>query len=108
MMSNIVWLVLALVVLSCLVYRAGHIWLDASRHGFSIIHRLRWSCLGAMLPSRYWWRARIEALLPQEQADLLARETGSLGLSRADSLRCPLCRAEVSRAWIPGRDGRPA
>jgi len=58
-----------------------------------------------MLPSRYWWRARIAALPPQEQADLLAHETKSLELSRADSLRCPLCDAEITRAWTLDRDG---
>jgi hypothetical protein len=30
-----------------------------------------------------------------------------MGLSRADGLRCPLCRAEVDRAWALTPDGRP-
>jgi hypothetical protein len=108
MMNNSVWLVLALIILSCLVFRAGRIWRDAGQRGLPVAQRFRWSCLGAIISSRYWWRARIEALSPQEQADLLARETGSLGLNRADSLRCPLCGAEVTRAWTLGRDGHPA
>lgn len=107
MMGSTVWLVLALMVLSFFVYRGGHIWQDAGQRGFSLAQRFEWSCLGAILSSRYWWRARIEALSPQEQTDLLTRETRSLGLSRADSLRCPLCGAEVTNAWTLGRDGHP-
>jgi hypothetical protein len=106
-MNNPVCLTIALGVLAFLVYRGGRIWLDASRRGFDLVRRARWSCVGAILPSRYWWRARIEALSPQEQTDLLARETESLGLSRADRLRCPLCNAEIPRAWALDRDGRP-
>ena len=69
-------------------------------------HRLRWTLVGTVSPSRYWWGARIGALSPQEQADLLARRTAELGLSHADSLRCPLCRAEVVHAWTLTSDRR--
>jgi hypothetical protein len=106
MMSSTVWLAFVL-ALAFVIYRAGRIWLDASRRGFDPAQRFGWSCIGAILPARYWWQARIEALSPQERAVLVARETASLGLSCADSLRCPLCSAEVAHAWTLGRDGRP-
>ena len=103
-MSSYLWLAVGLAVLIFLAYRAEHIWKDSGRNG--IAHRLRWALIGTIAPSRYWWGARIEALSPQEQADLLARETAELGLSRADSLRCPLCRAEITHAWTLTSDGR--
>jgi hypothetical protein len=106
-MSNYVWLAFTLAILALVGYRAGRIWLDASQHGFSLLRRLGWACLGALLPSLYRWGARIKALSPQEQADLLARETASTGLTHADSVRCPLCGSEVPRAWTLDRDGRP-
>ena len=107
MMSNTLWLVIALGALSLMIYRAGRIWQDAGQRGLSLRQRLGWSCFGAMVPSRYWWRARIGTLPPQEQAELLACETASLGLTRADSLWCPLCGTEVERAWTLDCDGRP-
>ena len=105
-MSNTVGQALALAILGFLVYRAGRIWLDAGRHGFNRLRRLGWACVGAILPSRYWWGARVRALSPHEQDDLLERESASTGLTQADSLRCPLCGAEVPRAWTLDRDGR--
>jgi hypothetical protein len=59
-----------------------------------------------VVPSSYWWGARIEAMSPEEQASLLARETSVLGLDRADSERCPLCRAEVPLVWTLIDDGK--
>ena len=106
-MSNILWLAVALAALGFLAYRARRIWIDAGPRGFDLARRLGWSLLGAVVPSRYWWRARIEALSPQERADLLAHETAALGLSRADSLRCPLCGAEVPGAWAIAPGGGP-
>lgn len=44
----------------------------------------------------------------REQAELLARETEALGISRADSLRCPLCEAEVPGAWTLTASGHPS
>jgi len=98
-MNDIIWLALGLGILSFLACRAGRIWLDAGRRGFELGRRIGWALLGSIVPSRYWWGARIEALSPQEGADLLARETEALGLERADGLRCPLCGAEVPHAW---------
>jgi len=106
-MSGCLWLALGLGVLGCLAYRAGRIWVDAGRRGFDLARRIGWTLLGAVVPFRYWWGVRIEALSPQEQADLLARETAALGLNRADGLRCPLCSAEVAHAWTLTSDGRP-
>jgi hypothetical protein len=98
---------LAVPGLFLLAWRAGRIWQDASRLGFDRMRRFGWALLGTVIPSRYWWGARIEALSPQEQAALLADETAALGLSCADSLRCPLCNAEVAHAWTLAADGRP-
>jgi hypothetical protein len=107
-MNSYLFLAVRLAPLGFLAFRAGRIWVDASRRGFGLARRLRWTLLGAIAPSRYWWKARIEeALSPHEQADLLAQETAALGLSRADGLRCPLCNAEVPHAWVLAPDGRP-
>jgi hypothetical protein len=108
-MSSLSWAILGLAVagLFFLVWRAGRIWQDASRLGFDRMRRFSWALLGTVVPSRYWWGARIEALSSQEQAALLADETAALGLSSADSLRCPLCNAEVAHAWALTAEGRP-
>jgi hypothetical protein len=106
-MGTCLWLVTGLAALVFAAYRAGRIWVDAGQRGLDWVHQLGWALVGIALPSRYWWGARVEALSPQEQTDLLARETEALGLSRADSLRCPLCSAEVTRAWAVTPDGRP-
>jgi hypothetical protein len=107
MMSDYLWLAAGLAALGFLAYRAGRVWVDAGRRGFDPARRLGWALLGAVAPSRYWWGARIELLSPPEREELLARETAALGLSRADSLRCPLCTAEVPHAWALTPDGRP-
>jgi len=106
-MGDYIWLAAGLAALGLLAYRAGRVWIDADRRGFDLAHRLGWALLGAVAPSRYWWGARIGALSPQERADLLARETGALGLGCADSLRCPLCGAEIPCAWALTPDGCP-
>jgi hypothetical protein len=106
-MNSYFFLAVGLATLGFLAWRAGRIWVDASRRGFELTRRLRWTLLGAMSPSRYWWGARIEALSPHERADLLARETAALRLSRADGLRCPLCDAEMLHAWVLASDGQP-
>ncbi len=106
-MGGYLLLAAGLAALGFLAYRGGRIWVDAGRRGFSLTRRLGWVLLGAVAPSRYWWDARIAALPPHEQTELLARETAALGLSRADSLRCPLCRAELPHAWTLSPDGRP-
>lgn len=101
------WLAGGVAISSFLAYRAGRIWADAGQRGFDRAGRIGWAVLGSVAPSRYWWGARIESLSPQEQAGLLACETEALGLSRADSLACPLCTAEISHAWALTSDGHP-
>jgi hypothetical protein len=105
--SFVFWLAVILPVVGCLAYRGGRVWVDAGQRGFEPARRLGWALLGAVAPARYWWGARIEALSPEERDDLLARETAALGLSRADSLRCPLCGTEVPGAWTLSPGGRP-
>jgi hypothetical protein len=106
-MNGYFCLAVGLAALDFLAYRAGRVWVDTSQRGFGLARRLGWALLGIITPSRYWWGARIEALSPHEQADLLAQETAALGLSRADSLRCSLCGAEVPHAWALASNGRP-
>ncbi len=94
---------LAIVVL--LVYRAGRIWRDAGRWGFSPPARLGWAALGAVVPSLYWWGVRVDALLLEEERE-------DLDLEGVDSARCPLCGAEIPGAWALTEDtanvSRPA
>jgi hypothetical protein len=101
------WLVIGSGLLGFLGYRAGRVWLDAGQRGFEPARRLGWALFGAVASARYWWGARIEALSTQERDALLVCETKTLGLGRADSIRCPLCNAEVSRAWTLTSTGRP-
>ena len=93
-MGNYFLLAVALAALGFLAYRAGRVWIDAGRRGFDPARRVGWALLGAVAPARYWWGARIDALSPQEQAELLAHKIDALGLCRADGLRCPLCGGE--------------
>ena len=105
-MMSYLWLAIGFAALAFFGYRAVRIWLDARRRGFPSARRLGWALYGAIVPSRYWWDARIDALPPQEREALLARETEALDLGRADSLRCPLCKAEVPHAWALSSAGR--
>ncbi len=90
---------IGLCVLAFLGYRAGRVWLDAGPRGYTIAPRLGWSLAGAVVPDRYWWAARIEAMSGEERNELLNRETAALGLDQADGQHCPLCGAEVPHAW---------
>jgi hypothetical protein len=101
------WLVIGLGLLGPFAYRAGRVWLDAGERGFEPVRRLGWAFVGGIASARYWWGARIQALSARERDVLLASETETLGLSRADSVRCPLCTAEVSHAWTLTAAGRP-
>lgn len=102
------WMVVGLCLLTFLGYRAGRVWLDAGQRGFAPAHRLGWALFGAVASTRYWWGGRIAALSADEREALLARETESLGLSQANSIRCPLCSTEISHAWILTSAGRPS
>lgn len=98
--------------LGFLAWRAVRIWIDAGRRTGptgappSPVWRVGWAIGGALLPSRYWWGARIAAMSPDEQQQLLARETAGLGLSQADAEHCPLCRAEIPHAWSLDQEGQ--
>lgn len=107
-MINYVWLVIGLAGVGLLAYRAGRIWIDAGKRGFRPARRLGWALWGAIIPARYWWGARVDACSPDERAELMVRETAALGLTRADSLCCPLCEAEVPKAWTLTAGGQPA
>lgn len=96
-----------LAILSYLVFRGVRIWRDAGSRGLSARQKIGWAMIGALLPGRYWWEARIAAMSPEEQRDLLAQETAKLGLSRAGGQVCPLCGAEIARAWALTAAGEP-
>ena len=104
-MTTTIWLAIGLLLLVFLGYRAGRVWLDTGQRNLSPARRVGWALAGAVWPDRYWWEARIEAMTVREREELLAWETRDLGLSRADSLRCPLCSSEVPRAWALEADG---
>ena len=98
---------IGLCVLAFLGYRAGRVWLDAGRRGYRPAQRLGWALVGAIASDRYWWGARIAAMSGEERAELLAHETASLDLDRADGQRCPLCGAEVPQAWAINAENAP-
>jgi len=106
-MSNVIWWAIGLAALAWCAFRAAPIWMDSGRRGARAVERLRWALVGIVAPPRYWWQARVEAMSPEEQSDLLAHETAALGLDRADSLWCPLCGTQVSHAWTLDADGYP-
>lgn len=91
--------ILAAAALGFLVWRGARIWKDSGDAG--------WALQGAIVPSRYWWGARLEATSPQEREDLVLREIEALGLSHADSEKCPLCGAEIPQAWKLDQEGKP-
>ena len=102
-----IWLAIGLALLSFLGYRAIKIWLDTGRRETQPARRVVWALTGALFPDRYWWEARIEQMSAKEKQDLLAHGTGAWGPSSADSLHCPLCGSEVSRAWTLAVGGQP-
>jgi len=105
-MSSLIGLAIGLAVLFLLLYRVAPIWLDSGRRGMGLTRRLTLALVGT---SRLAATGGVHAggHVPGEQADLLKRETAALGLARADNLRCPLCGADVPRAWALDSDGRP-
>jgi hypothetical protein len=106
-MTTTVWLVAGLGLLALATYRAGRVWIDAGSMAGSLRLRIHWTLQGTFFPARYWWGTRIEARSAQERAELLAVETANLGLSRADAERCPLCTAEIPRAWTVRTGAQP-
>jgi hypothetical protein len=98
-MTTTLWLLIGLALLAFFGYRAAGVWLDTGQRKLDPARRVGWALVGALFPDRYWWAARIEAMTIREREELLAQGTSDLGLSRADSLTCPLCSTEVPRAW---------
>jgi hypothetical protein len=98
-MVHFLALTVPIALLAFLTFRARRIWRDTGLRRLSLIDRLRWTCQGALQPSRYWWQARIDTLSLEERQELLIRGSHEIGLGRADSVRCPLCKEEVPNAW---------
>ncbi|MGD8397879.1 MAG: hypothetical protein PVG11_03405, partial [Anaerolineae bacterium] len=98
---------IALAVLALLAYRASQIWRDSRQLEWHPARRLSWALWGALMPSSYWWDARVEALEQDDQDELLGTETETLDVSRADALVCPLCGTEVPDAWTVDARGEP-
>ncbi len=101
------WIAAAIAVSAWLGWRGVRIWQDAGQYITSTSQRARWALIGSLLPARYWWGERIAIMPAEARAELLANETRALGLQRADSLRCPLCGAEVPGAWALTSSGNP-
>ena len=106
-MIGFLWLGIGLCVLAFLGYRAGRAWLDAGRRKYASVQRLGWALAGTVMPDRYWWGARIEAMSGEERDEVLDHETAALDLAQADSQHCPLCGAEVPHAWTLDAGGDP-
>lgn len=104
-MGSVLGVGLLVVAAGFYAYRAGRIFADAGRYGFPPRERLGWALLGAAVPSRYWWGGRLAALSPDQQTELLWRETQAMGVTSPGNLRCPLCGAEVFDAWALGPNG---
>ncbi len=104
-MAWVGWFLLGIAAGS-LGWRGARIWADAARHGSPLWQRAWWALRGALVPSGYWWQARLAHLSSREQESLLARELARLGLTAADGQRCPLSGSEVPHAWTLGPDGR--
>jgi hypothetical protein len=98
-MMATVWLAIGLGLLALAACRAGRVWRDASQWTVAPGSRTRWTLQGMLFPERYWWGVRLEAMSSRQRAELLAAETAALNLSQADAARCPLCQAEIPRAW---------
>lgn len=86
----------------------GWTYADARRLGAPQKRSLRLALAAILSPARYWWGARLILLPRAEQERLLTEEAARLGLSRVDSVRCPLCGAEIERAWTIDDSGRLA
>lgn len=86
----------------------GWVYADARRLGVSPARGLRFALAAVLSPIRYWGDARLALLPRSEQERLLSEEAARLGLSRVDSVRCPLCGTEIERAWTVDSSGRLA
>ena len=82
-----------------LAVAGGWAYTDARRLGASQAQSLRLAWTAVRSPLRYWWSDRLHLLSPAAQERLLATEAARLGLSRVDSVLCPLCGTEIKRAW---------
>ncbi|HSJ95731.1 MAG TPA: hypothetical protein VLC53_01580 [Myxococcota bacterium] len=105
-MFDYMLIVIGLAVVALLVARGARIWIDSRALGWHPARRLGWALLGAVVPSSYWWDARVGALEGEAQETLLRDEMAALDVEQPDALTCPLCGAQVPRAWALDADGR--
>ena len=93
------WWVLVALPACWIVVVGGWAYADARRLGTPQAQSLCLALTAARSPARYWWDARLLLLPRSVQEQLLAEGSGWLGLSRVDSVLCPLCGTEIERAW---------
>ncbi len=105
-MIVLLWLV-ALIVF-WLLLTAGPAYADARHLGASHAYAFRLALSAVLRPLAYWCQKRFQLLPAEERARLRAREAERLGLQQVDSLCCPLCGAEIQRAWVLNGSGRLA
>ncbi len=84
---------------------AGRVGRDAHRHGLSICTSARWAVLALVDARRYWWSARLDLLSIDEARDLLQATAQAHRLKSVVNVRCPLCDAEIEKAFAVTEDG---
>ena len=100
------WWVLVALPVCWLAVVGGWAYADARRLGAPQARSLRLALTAALSPMRYWWGARLLLLPRPTQERLLTEGATRLGLSRVDSVRCPLCGTGIERAWTVNNAGR--
>ena len=80
------------------VAAAIHAGYDARMHGLSVLASLGWALIASVVPRRYWWRGRLDALTPDEARSLLQSTAQAHRLMCVVNVRCPLCDNEIANA----------
>ncbi len=78
---------------------------DARRHGLAITTSTGWAVLALVYARRYWWGARLDLLSVDEARDLLQATAQAHRLKSVVNVRCPLCDAEIEKAFAVTEDG---